>query len=158
MRFISPLITVKDIRNSRHFYEEILGQQVKFDLGKNITFEGDFAIHLREHFQELIGETPIREGGNNFELYFETDDMTTLLEQLQSNEVKLAHELREQPWRQQVVRFYDPDGHLIEVGETMQHLCERLKLEGHTEEEVQQITGLPMEFVEFVFSMNDEWE
>ena len=156
MRYICPLFTVKDIEHSRRFYEEILDQQVKYDLGHNITFEGDFALHHQTHFQELIGEVEIKEGGNNVELYFETDDLIELSEKLNQQEVEFIHEIREQPWRQQVMRFYDPDRHIIEVGETMEHLCARLRKEGNSEEEVQQITGLPMEYIEFIFSMNEE--
>jgi hypothetical protein len=33
-------------------------------------------------------------------------------------QVEYVHPLREQPWRQRVVRFYDPDHHIIEVGES----------------------------------------
>lgn len=158
MRYICPLIAVKDLEVSKTFYVDLLDQTIKYDLGKNITFEGDFAIHLRSDYQELLGENPITEGGNNFELYFELDDMEALLEKLMEHDVQFVHEMREQPWRQRVLRFYDPDKHIIEVGETMQHLCSRLKNEGLSQEEVQKITGLPSEFVEFVFSLNDEDE
>ena len=54
MKFICPLIVVDDIKKSRHLYEVILGQTVKMDFGENVTFEGDFAIHQRAHFQKLI--------------------------------------------------------------------------------------------------------
>lgn len=156
MQYICPLLAVKDIQVSRDFYEGLLDQSVKYDLGQNITFEGDFAIHLKSHYQELIGDKEIIEGSNNFELYFELDEIEEMVGKLKENEVEFVHELREQPWRQLVARFYDPDKHIIEIGETMQHVCERLRKEGLSQEEVQEITTLPAEFVEFVFSMNEE--
>jgi hypothetical protein len=55
--------------------------------------------------------------------------------------------MREQPWRQRVVRFYDPDRHIIEVGESMEHLCYRLYTEGKTIAEIEKITMMPREFV-----------
>ena len=71
MKYICPLITVSDIKLSRDFYEKLLKQKVKYDFGENVTFYGDFAIHLQSHFKELIDNREIRQGGNNFELYFE---------------------------------------------------------------------------------------
>ena len=53
MKYICSLITVSDIKHSRDFYENILNQKVKFDFGENITFHGDFAIHLLTHEYEL---------------------------------------------------------------------------------------------------------
>lgn len=156
MKYICPLLSVEDIQVSREFYENILGQEVKYDLGKNITFDGDFALHEKAHYQDLIGNKEIVNGSNAFELYFESDEFDSLVESITEHGIELVHELMEQPWRQRVIRFYDPDQHIIEVGESMQHLCERLRKEGHSEKEVQEITGLPQEFVEFVFSMNEE--
>jgi catechol 2,3-dioxygenase-like lactoylglutathione lyase family enzyme len=74
MKYICPLIVVDDIQRSRHFYEKVLGLTVKADFGENVTFEGDFAIHLKTHFQGLIDEKPITTGTNNFELYFEVNE------------------------------------------------------------------------------------
>ena len=54
LKIVSPLVVVEDIGRSRHFYEQLLGQKVKFDFGPNVTFEGDFAIHLKSHFQSLL--------------------------------------------------------------------------------------------------------
>jgi catechol 2,3-dioxygenase-like lactoylglutathione lyase family enzyme len=156
MQYICPLLAVEDIERARKFYTEILDQSIKYDLGKNITFQGDFALHEQEHFQELLGDKTITKESHNFELYFETDEMDELVQKLQDEDVEFVHEVREQPWRQRVIRFYDPDRHIIEVGESMQHLVGRLRQEGMSEEEVQEITNLPMEFIEFVFSMNEE--
>ncbi len=123
MKFISPLITVSDIKRSRDFYENLLNQKVKFDFGENVTFQGDFSIHLRTHFRELIDNKEIRPGGNNFELYFEYDDVDQIAQKLKENNVVFVHETREQPWRQKVVRFYDPDENMIEIGESLESLC-----------------------------------
>jgi catechol 2,3-dioxygenase-like lactoylglutathione lyase family enzyme len=122
MKFICPLIAVKDIKTSREFYEKLLDQKVKFDFGENITFEGDFAIHLMSHFSNLIDNQEIKCGGNNFELYFEYDDVDKIVLKLKSASVVFVHEVREQPWRQKVVRFYDPDLNIIEIGESMEFL------------------------------------
>ena len=54
MKYICPLLTVNDIKVSRDFYENLLGQTIKIDFGENVSFEGDFAIHLKTHFQKLL--------------------------------------------------------------------------------------------------------
>jgi catechol 2,3-dioxygenase-like lactoylglutathione lyase family enzyme len=123
MKFICPLVVVKDINRARHFYEDILGQVVKYDFGENIQFEGDFSIHLEKHFKELIdstGNKVIQHQSNNFELYFESENIIELERKLKLAEVEFIHDLTEQPWGQKVIRVYDYDGHIIEIGESME--------------------------------------
>lgn len=147
MKFICPLITVSDMGIARHFYENILKLKVKYNFGENVTYEGDFSIHLQAHFQCLIDQKEIVSGGNNFELYFEDDHPEKIIEQLEQHQIKLVHDLREQPWRQRVVRFYDPDQNIIEVGESMEHVCFRLQTEGKKIEEIEAITMMPQTFI-----------
>ena len=147
MKFICPLVTVSDIKRSRDFYESLLGQKVKYDFGENVIFHGDFAIHLRAHFKELIGNREIKPGGNNFELYFEYDNIEQIVEKLKENKVIFIHGIREQPWRQRVVRFYDPDENIVEIGESLEHLSFRLYKEGLSVEQISGITSLPVDFV-----------
>ena len=44
--------------------------------------------------------------------------------------------VKEHSWGQRVVRFYDPDGHLIEVGESMRQVVHRFLAQGLTVAEV----------------------
>lgn len=60
MKYICSLITVSDMKRSRHFYEHILSQKVKYDFDEDITFHGDFAIHLHTHFKELNDNKDIK--------------------------------------------------------------------------------------------------
>jgi catechol 2,3-dioxygenase-like lactoylglutathione lyase family enzyme len=147
MKYICPLITVSDIQQSRYFYEQLLHQKVKYDFGENITFEGDFALHLQSHYKQLIDNKEIKTGGNNFELYFENDQLEETVATLKANKVVFIHEIREQPWRQKVVRFYDPDQHIIEIGESLEHLCFRLHQEGLSNEQISKTTYLPVEYI-----------
>lgn len=144
MKYICPLITVMDIDHSREFYEKVMNQKVKLDMGENVSFEGDFAIHLKSHFSDLIQPKSIKTGGNNFELYFEENDLDELVDRLMHNNVEFVHPLREQPWRQKVVRIYDPDQNIIEIGESMEHVAFRLFLEGLSEKRISEITYLPI--------------
>jgi catechol 2,3-dioxygenase-like lactoylglutathione lyase family enzyme len=147
MKYVCPLITVSDMKQSRDFYENLLDQKVKYDFGESVTFHGDFAIHLQSHYKKLIDNRVIKSGGNNFELYFESDTVELIVDKLKGNGILLVHELREQPWRQKVVRFYDPDNNIIEIGERLEHLSFRLKKENLSNEEISKITNMPIDFV-----------
>lgn len=146
MKYICSLITVNDMKRSRDFYEKVLNQKVTFDFGANVAFEG-FAIHLKSHYQSLIDNKEIKSGGNNFELYFEEDDLENTVKRLREYGATFVHPLREQPWRQRVVRFYDPDENIVEIGESMEHAAYRLYKEGMETEKISAATLMPEEFV-----------
>lgn len=150
MKFVCPLIVVRDIAVSRAFYEGVLGQNVGYDLGENVSFEGGFAIHLRSHFADLVGvdEGDILKRSNNAELYFEEDDLDAFLERLRDiDAVEYVHGLIEQPWGQRAIRLYDPDGHIVEVGEPMESVARRFLASGFSVEETVERISMPVEFV-----------
>lgn len=147
MKFIGTLITVSDIERSRHFYEHLLGQRVINDFGQDVGFEGGFSIHLRSHFSGVIHHKTIEPGVNNMELYFEHDELEPLLEKLKEHSIEFVHEIEVQPWQQKVMRFYDPDGYMVEVGESMLNLCQRLHAEGLSPTDISKATSLPAEYV-----------
>ncbi len=151
MRFVCPLIVVNDMEVSKHFYQTVLEQKVQYDFGENVTFAGGFAIHLKSHFAGLINLSPhdIIPQANNCELYFEEDNLEDLLERLKSiDDLEYIHGLNEQPWGQRVIRFYDPDKHIIEVGESMASVARRFLSQGLTVEETARRTSMPVEFVQ----------
>ena len=51
-------------------------------------------------------------------MYFEERDIETFVKKLESYDesVEYVSKLTEHPWGQKVIRFYDLDGNLIEVG------------------------------------------
>jgi catechol 2,3-dioxygenase-like lactoylglutathione lyase family enzyme len=152
MKFICPLIIVEDMSVARDFYESFLGIKVIQDHGENVVFEGPFSLHLRSHFSELINRQPIIAGSNASELYFETDDVDVLAERLQVRNIEFVHPVREQPWRQKVVRFYDPDDNLIEAGETMENCARRLAAEGLSVEQIGKTLAMESERIKTILS------
>jgi catechol 2,3-dioxygenase-like lactoylglutathione lyase family enzyme len=148
MKYICPLLIVEDVNHSRSLYEATLGLKVIKDYGENLTFEGDFALHQRDHFETLIGNKPVRSGLHNFELYFEALDIEAVYEKVQKARLILVHPLREQPWRQRCFRFFDYDNHTIEVGEPMEFLAYRLHKEGMILEEIARTISMSPEEVE----------
>jgi catechol 2,3-dioxygenase-like lactoylglutathione lyase family enzyme len=151
LKYVGPLIVVDEIAPSRHFYEELLGQRVKYDFGEDVAFEGDFSIHHQSHFQTLLGEAtryPIVKKAHNAELYFETDALEPLYQRLKQAQVEFIHAVQEQPWGQRAMRLYDPDGHLLEIGETMEATVQRFYEQGWSVDQITQKTSMPRGFVE----------
>ena len=147
MKYICPLIAVNDINISKRFYSDIMKQKVQYDFGENVSFEGGFSIHLKTHFAQLINQKPITSPSHNFEIYFEFNDVDSFAKELKEQKIELIHDVIEQPWKQKSVRFYDPDKHIIEVGESMENVAYRLSKEGKRKEEISGLTGMPVEFV-----------
>jgi catechol 2,3-dioxygenase-like lactoylglutathione lyase family enzyme len=150
IKYSGILITVKDIAASRAFYENLLGQKIKFDFGVDIPFESGVTLHQADHFQSLLGSTddyPITRKANNGELFFEDDEIELLQQHLKVAGIEFIHEIREQPWAQRVLRFYDPDGFIVEVGETMEAVVRRLHAQGLTVDEISRRSSMPAEFI-----------
>ncbi len=155
LKYSGVLLAVQDVAVSRHFYEDLLGQKVKFDFGQDVAFEGDFSLHLRSHFQTLLGDAarnlaPSSGRKHDGELFFETDDMEAVYQKLSAARVEFIHGIREQPWGQRVMRLYDPDGFIVEIGETMQAVVRRFHAQGLSAQQVSARTSMPLDFVERV--------
>lgn len=137
MRCSCFLLAVKDIKVARAFYEELFDLKVQFDFGLNVAF--DCGLALQEDFGWLTGikKTDIKTKANNAEIVFETEDYPGFCQKLLARaDVELLHGSMEYSWGQKVIRFYDPDAHLIEVGESMQKVAERFLAEGMTIPEI----------------------
>lgn len=144
MKFEGVLFAVRSMAVSRPFYENVLGRRVAMDLGANLVFEGGPV--LQEGFGALVGfpeENTVYRAYNS-EIYFETDNLDAEAERLRAAGVEFLHGMKEYPWGQRVVRFFDPDGHLIELGENMRIVVLRFLEQGMTGEQVAQRTGYPV--------------
>lgn len=149
MEFKIALLAVKDVEVSKTFYATLFDQTVVLDLGKNVTFSGGFGI--QEDFARLTGIEPesVVQKSHNMELYFEVDDFDAFIRRLSSYpEVKYVHPSLKHEWQQRVVRIYDPDDHMIEIGESMAVIAQRYLSEGYSIEETSKIIQHPREFVE----------
>lgn len=149
MRYICTLIAVRDMEISKKFYRDVLGQKVVTDLGANVTLTGGFSLQTSESWGRFIDKTPdkIVFGNNDAELYFEEDDMDLFLKKLNEFQVEYVHPVKEHSWGQRVVRFYDPDRHIIEVGENMKMVAGRFMDEGMTIEETAKRMNVQVEYI-----------
>lgn len=147
MKLNSPMLVVTDINKSVDFYKKVFGLRVVMDFGANKTLTGGLALQTIETFKEFIGKDEICFGGNNFEIYFEEDDFYKFINRLNECDLEYVHPVKEHSWGQRVVRIYDPDRHIIEIGENMKVVCRRFLASGMTPEQVAMRMDVPIKFV-----------
>ena len=147
MKLKNPMLVVTDIDKSVEFYKKVLGLHVITDFGANKTLTGGLVLQTAETYKEFIGTSDISFGGNSFEIYFEEDDFDKFADKLKEYEVEYVHPVKEHSWGQRVVRFYDPDKHIIEVGENMNMVCRRFLERGMTPEQVAERMDVPIKYV-----------
>ena len=113
-----------------------------------MTLTGGVCLQTLDSWQEFLEGKPVLSGGNAGELYFEESDFEAFSEKLKKLEIEYVHAVKEHRWGQRVVRFYDPDHHIIEVGEQMEAVVRRFLDGGMTEEQVAKRMDVPLKFVE----------
>lgn len=148
LKYQMPLLAVRDIEVSKRFYRELLGQTVVQEQGGRAAFSGGFA--LQQDFDKLIDlpKSTILHQSNNFELYFETEDFDAFSRKLSAClDVELLHLPRVNPYQRRIVRLYDPDWHIVAVGETACQAARRLLREGRSMEEVSELMQLPLTLI-----------
>jgi len=149
MRLKNILIVVKDIEKSKRFYKELFGLEVVADFGENVVLTEGLALQEKNLWEKFIGRKAV-EGGNDAELYFEENDIDAFLEKLDNSEFSIDYlnRCKEHDWGQRVIRLYDPDRHIIEVGESMEYVARRFLGQGMTAEQTAEKTQLPLSQVE----------
>lgn len=147
MKMKNPMLVVTDIDKSAEFYKKVLGLRVIMDFGANKTLTGGLALQTLESWQEFIGTDDVSFGGNSSEVYFEEDDFDKFADRLKEYEVEYVHPVKEHAWGQRVVRIYDPDRHIIEVGENLKTVCKRFLNSGMTPEQAAERMDVPLKFV-----------
>ena len=117
MKLKNILIVVKDIERSRRFYEELFGLNLILDNDGNMILTEGLVLQDEKIWKNFLGRDIIPKN-NSCELYFEEKDIEGFVEKLEScyPKVQYVNKLMTHSWGQRVVRFYDPDGNLIEVG------------------------------------------
>ncbi|MHB9095529.1 MAG: VOC family protein [Eubacteriales bacterium] len=151
MKYSNTLIAVRDMEKSKQFYHDILGLNVILDFGANVTLTGGIALQTLDSWKGFIhkGEDEIIFGNNTCELYFEEDDMDTFIGKLTNiKDIEYVHPLFEHSWGQRVVRFYDLDKHIIEVGENINMVIKRFIDSGLSIEETAARMDVPVSYIE----------
>ena len=146
MKYICTVISVSDIEAAKKFYKDLFGLKIYQDYGKNIAFTCGLA--LQQDFDWLVNlpKEKVLKKSNNVEIEFEESDFDEFLIRLKQYEnIEYLDEVMEHTWGQRVIRFYDLDGHIIEVGESMKIVIQRFLSTGMTMEEISSKMDAPIE-------------
>ena len=147
MKYTSTLIAVSDMEKSKQFYHDVLGMNVVTDFGANVTLDGGLVMQTLDTWTSFIRTDKVVLPNNAGELYFEEEDMDAFSDHLKQFDICYVHPLFEHRWGQRVVRFYDPDRHIIEVGEKLDAVILRFMEQGLSAEETAVRMDIPVNFV-----------
>ena len=129
MKLEATVLAVKNLEVSKQFYMQLFDQKIILDHGLNITFDGGFA--LQKDFAWLV-DVP--------------SDWVC------DKACKYVHPIKKYNWQQRVVRIFDPDNHMIEIGEAMDVVITNLLLAKKDIDEVSRITQYPIDYVRNIFN------
>ena len=120
MKLKNILIVVKDIEKSKQFYRDLFGLDIVLDNDGNVILTEGLVLQDEKIWRKFLGKDVISEN-NSCELYFEEKDIEAFVEKLEKlyPSIQYVNKLMEHSWGQRVIRFYDLDGNLIEVGTPM---------------------------------------
>ena len=120
MKLRNILIVVNDIEKSKKYYHDLFGLDMLLDNDGNMILTEGLVLQDKSIWQKFLDKDVIPEN-NSTELYFEERNIEEFVEKLESlyPETKYVNKLMTHSWGQKVVRFYDLDGNLIEVGTPM---------------------------------------
>ena len=121
MKLKNILIVVNEIERSKKFYHDLFGLDVLLGHDGNVILTEGLVLQDKAIWQSFIGQEVIPRNHAS-ELYFEETNLEQFAEKLERYEMPITYvnRLMEHSWGQRVIRFYDPDGNLIEVGTPMQ--------------------------------------
>ena len=117
MKLKNILIVVKDIEKSKQFYHDLFGLNVILDNDGNMILTEGLVLQEQKIWESFL-EKEIIQRNNSCELYFEEKDIEAFVQKLESlyPDIQYVNKLMTHSWGQKVIRFYDLDGNLIEVG------------------------------------------
>ena len=120
MRLRNVLIVVKDMERSIKFYHDLFGLDTVVDQDGNVILTEGLVLQDEKLWKKFLGREVIQEN-NSCELYFEERNIEAFAERLERlyPEIRYVNRLTTHSWGQKVIRFYDLDGNLIEVGTPM---------------------------------------
>ena len=128
MKLKNILIVVKDIEKSRQFYHDLFGIDLVLDNDGNMILTEGLVLQDEILWKSFLGKDIISKS-NSCELYFEEQDIEAFIEKLERMypDIEYVNQLMTHSWGQRVIRFYDLDGNLIEVGTPMESIDSNLQ-------------------------------
>ena len=120
MKLKNILIVVKNIEKSRQFYHDLFGIDLVLDNDGNMILTEGLVLQDERTWKNFLGKDIVSKS-TSCELYFEEQDIELFIEKLERMypDIEYVNRLKTHSWGQRVIRFYDLDGNLIEVGTPM---------------------------------------
>ena len=117
MKLKNVLIVVKDIEKSRKFYHDLFGIDLVLDNDGNMILTEGLVLQDEKIWKSFLNRDIVPQS-NSCELYFEEQDIEAFIDKLEKlyPSIEYVNRLMTHSWGQRVIRFYDLDGNLIEVG------------------------------------------
>lgn len=119
MKLKNVLIVVNNIERSKKFYKDLFGLDVILDNEGNVIMTEGLVLQDASIWENFL-EKEVIPKNNSTVLYFEEDDVESFTKKLEiyyinNDPIQYVTPLMELPWGQKMLRFYDPDGNMIEV-------------------------------------------
>ena len=117
MEFKGTLIVVKDCKKALKFYQDMFGFELIRDHDGNMELSENLYLQEEKYWEQFTGRRVVPQC-NHTELYFEEPEIDSFVKKLETlyPNIEYVNRLMTHSWGQRVVRFYDLDGNLIEVG------------------------------------------
>ena len=154
MRLHSAVLITRQLGRLRGFYTDTLGLKIVDDFGACVVLDCGLSLWQpgNDHpVRPRAGESAAQESrGFAFELCFEADtvdEFEAVAESLQRTGLPLLHAVRTERWGQRTLRIEDPDGNLIEWGESIPCFVRRMYAASGSAAEVATATGVALERV-----------
>ena len=128
MRLKNILIVVKDIEKSRKFYHDLFDIDLVLDNDGNMILAEGLVLQDEKIWKSFLNRDIVSKS-NSCELYFEEQDIEAFIDKLEKlyPSIEYVNRLMTHSWGQRVIRFYDLDGNLIEVGTPMESIDSNLQ-------------------------------
>lgn len=150
MQYQGTLLAVRDMTAAKQFYQTVFGLHVQADFGANVMLEGGIYLQTMDTWPNMLGKAPheVVLRSHWGELYFEEEEIEAFVQRLRTlPEIQYVHPLREHSWGQRVVRVYDPDGHIVEVGESLRAVARRFAGMEMSAEQIANRMDVPVDFL-----------
>ncbi|MBN1609356.1 MAG: VOC family protein [Polyangiaceae bacterium] len=154
MRLHSSVLVTRHLDRLRRFYTATFGFRVVEDFGACVVLDCGLSLWqpAADHPVQPVHMTSAatRPDGYPFELCFETDtaeEFEVVAQSLERLGLRLLHGVRTESWGQRTLRVEDPDGNLIEWGESVPCFVRRLYTAAGNASEVAAATGIALDRV-----------
>jgi catechol 2,3-dioxygenase-like lactoylglutathione lyase family enzyme len=113
----SSIILTKNMERAIRFYREVLGLELQKQFETVAFFQDGLVIHDEAVYLNYIGGSDPSAAGFKAVYYYIASDIDETARLLQEKNVEFIHRVEEQSWGERVIRFCDPDGNVIEIGD-----------------------------------------